>query len=282
MLNFADDTLLYFNFNNPKNAQTYLNTELNKVLQWLETNNLKLNTSKTKYMLFTPKSKKYNNINFKLKFSDGTEIEKVSEYKYLGLIIDNKLTWKSHIKHLTSKLSRSLGILYKLRHLVSKNVLLTVFHSLFLSHINYGILCWGRSNKTILQPIIILMNKALRCINFCGPQEHVEEFLLKDRLLQINELFKMELAKFMYNYNNNLPNCFNQYFTRITNIHNYNTRASKNNYFMPRKNSVKGQSGLNYLGPRLWSEIPDNVKYKKTLKSFINSYKTVLLNFYIT
>ena len=250
-------------------------------MQLLETNNLKLNTSKTKYMLFTPNCKKYININFKPKFQDGTEIEKVSEYKYLGLIIDNKLTWKSHIKHLRGKLSRSLGILYKLRHLVNKQNLFSVFNSLFLSHLNYGILCWGRSNKSVMKPLTILMNKALRCINFCGPREHIENFLLKDHLLQVNEIFKLELAKFMYNYNsNNLPNCFNEYFLKINNKHNYNTRASKYNFFLPRKNSSKGQSSLAYLGPRLWSEIPEKTKEIKTIKSFISSYKLVLLDSY--
>ena len=281
ILNFADDTLLYFNFNNTKTAELYLNKELSKVMQWLDTNNLKLNIKKTKYMIFAPNQSKYNNINLQPKFQDSTVIEKVYEYKYLGLIIDHKLTWKTHISYLKGKLSQSLGILYKLRHLVSKKVLITVFHSLFLSHLNYGILCWGRSSKTVIEPLVTLTNKALRCINFCDPREHVEQFLLKDHLLQVNEIFQMELAKFMYKYNNNsLPVCFNSYFTKVNDQHNYNTRASKSNFFIPRKLCSKGQRSLDFLGPGLWSEIPGSIKNKKSLSLFISSYKSILLNKY--
>ena len=281
ILNFADDTLLYFKFDNTRNAELHLNNELNKVMLWLVRNNLKLNVKKTKYMIFAPNHKKYCNINFQPKFQDNTGIEKVNQYKYLGLIIDDKLTWKAHISYLKGKLSRSLGILYKLRHLVSKKVLITVFHSLFLSHLNYGILCWGRSSKTVIKPLIILMNKALRCINFCCPREHVEQFLLKDHLLQVNEIFQMELAKFMYKYNNNsLPGCFNSYFTKVNDKHSYNTRASQSNFFIPRKQCSKGQYGLDFLGPGLWSRIPESIKNQKTLTLFISSYKPILLKKY--
>ena len=294
ILNFADDTLLYYEFNDKNYAHRFVNQELDKVACWLRYNKLKINTSKTKYMIFAPNLNKYKNIAFRLDFGDSIEIDKVSEYKYLGLILDDKLSWKSHIKHLKSKLSRSLGILFKLRHLTNKNVLLTVFHSLFLSHLNYGILCWARSSRTIigqgerarssktsLQPLIILLNKALRCINFCNYRDPVNNLLRNNNILQINELFKLELAKFMYSYNNgSLPNTFKDYFLKINLKHNYETRSSKNDFFIPRKNSSKGLCGLNYLGPRLWSEIPELIKNKKSTKSFTLSYKNLLLERY--
>ena len=78
----------------------------------------------------------------------------------------------------------------------------------------------------------------------------------------------------MYKFSHDsLPDNFRKYFVRIINTHNHNTRASVNNYFVPRKNCSKGQNGLNYLGPRLWSGIPDNVKEKHSLTSFTSSLR---------
>ncbi len=281
VLNFADDTLLYFNFSDKNFAQQYLNSELEKIEEWLSCNKLKANSSKTKYMVFAPRLRAYSNINFQLKLTNGCVIDKVNEYKYLGLIVDDKLTWKPHIKRLKSQLSKSLGILYKLRHLTNKQVLKMVFHSLFFSHLNYGLLCWARANKTYLNPLKILLNKALRCINFCNYTDPVTHILYKDKLLQVDELFKLELGKFMYRFSNGgLPQKFDDYFNEIKVSHSYGTRVSKCNYFLPRKNSSKGLHGLNYLGPRLWSDIPENIKNKKSLSLFTSSYKNFLSETY--
>ena len=232
-------------------------------------------------MVFSPKSKKYHNINFQLKFKDGTLIEKVKEYKYLGLIIDEELNWKPHIKSLKSKLSQSLGILYKLRHLTNKRVLYTIFQSLFMSRLNYGILCWARAKNSVLQPLKILLNKALRCINFCNFRDPVRHLLYRDKILQIDELFKLELGKFMHNFTSGkLLRNFDNYFLQIKTKHYHNTRNSQSNYFLPRKNSTKGLVGLNYLGPRLWSEIPESIKIKKSITSFTSLYKASLLATY--
>ena len=125
------------------------------------------------------------------------------------------------------------------------------------------------------------MNKALRCINFCDHREHVVKFLVKNNILQVNEIFKIELAKFMYRFSHNsLPDCFREYFVEVINKHKHLTRSSTNNFYVPRKKCAKGQSGLNYLGPRLWLEIPDNIKKKNTMKSFTVSYKKLLIESY--
>ena len=100
-------------------------------------------------------------------------------------------------------------------------------------------------------------------------------------ILQVPDNFKLQLAKFMYNYSHNtLPKCFKDYFVEIKNKHTYYTRVSVNNYFVPRKNCFKGQSGLNYLGPILWSEIPDKIKDTNSIKLFTVTYKNVLSESY--
>ena len=121
----------------------------------------------------------------------------------------------------------------------------------------------------------------MRCINFYNYTDSVRHLLSRDKILQVDELFKLELSKFMYKFvNGKLPGNFDDYFLEITTKHNYQTRVSKDNFFIPRKNSRKGFNSLNYLGPKLWSEIPQNIKSKKSLNSFVLSYKKFLLETY--
>ena len=94
-------------------------------------------------------------------------------------------------------------------------------------------------------------------------------------------MYKLELAKFMHKFiNNNLPSCFKDYFVEIKHKHEHNTRSSLNNFYVNRKTTVMGQGGLNYLGPRLWLEIPDNVKNKSSFKAFTFCYKKFLIENY--
>ena len=91
--------------------------------------------------MFLPNSSKFYNLNLNIFVGKNSPIEQVSQYKYLGLIIDNKLNWKAHIQYLKSKLSKALGLLFRVRRYLTKRSLLLLFHSLFNSHIQYGILC---------------------------------------------------------------------------------------------------------------------------------------------
>ena len=280
ILNFADDTLFYMTFKTKLDMEIKLNSELTKISNWLNYNHLKLNTSKTKYMVFSPNSNIWRDLSLRISIGECL-LERVYEYKYLGLIIDTKLTWVPHIKYLSSQLSKTLGIMYRTRHYLNLQSLYLIFHSLFLSKIKYGILCWARASKTTLHPLIILFNRAIRCIHFCHNQENITHLLFKNGLIHIEDIFKLELGKFMFNYSKGfLPRNFNKYFTKTNTVHNYNTRQCNNNFFLPRKNKSKGQKSLSYLGPKLWSEIPDCLKNYHKISTFNFNYKKLLLNQY--
>ena len=278
VLNFADDTLLYITFNNTRNMENTLNIELDKINNWLYNNHLKINASKTKYMLFTPDTDNWKEIpDPEIKIGQSI-LERVYEYKYLGLIIDTKLTWAPHIKYITSKLSKTLGILFKTRYYLNTKSLYLILHSLFLSHIRYGILCWGKCYETTGKPIEVLLNRAIRCIHFCNYRDNISKFYIEHNILQIQETFKLELGKFMFKYSKGLlPPKFNQYFTRTNTVHTHNTRHAKKNYFLPRKEKTKGQKSLQYAGVNLWSGIPDTLRDKFCVFSFSCSYKKYLL-----
>ena len=115
-IKYADDTSLLnpsFNFDNYD--LTMVNDELNKVYNWLCINRLSLNIKKTKYMIFLNKNKPIDHspiINIK-----NIPVDQVTDFNFLGITLDEQLTWKSHIKKISAKISKSIGILYKLKHL---------------------------------------------------------------------------------------------------------------------------------------------------------------------
>ena len=74
---------------------------------------------------------------------DGKPIEHVKYVKFLGILFDENLTWKCHINMVTNKLSKVIGILNRLKHVYPQNALLSIYHYLFASHLNYGLLLWG-------------------------------------------------------------------------------------------------------------------------------------------
>ena len=74
----------------------------------------------------------------------------------------------------------------------------------------------------------------------------------------------------MYKFSNGaLPVNFSNYFVRLNQTHNYNTRAADSNFYLTRKYSNKGLATLKYLGAKLWLEIPQSLKDKRSLHSFI-------------
>ena len=262
VLNFTDDTLLYCTFDNPLDLESYFNSELRNINKWLIANHLKVKSLKSKFMIFVPKTNTWKNLG-KLNLTIGNSeiIQQVDKYKYLGIIIDCKLNWEPHIKYISTKLSKTLGILFRTRHYLNKQSLILIFQTLFLSHLRYGILCWGRCSKTALKPLTVLMNRALRCIHFCGYRDSVKKFYFELNILHIDDLFKLELAKFMHQYSNGLlPINFNHYFTKANNTHNHKTRFSKNNFKIPKQNKNIGLKSLAYLGPKVWSKVPHNIK----------------------
>ena len=95
--------------------------------------------------------------------------------KYLGVLIDKKLLWAEHIHHVNLKLSKGIGILCKLRHLVSEHMLRSLYFTIIQPHMDYGLINWGCPPKTSLEPIRKNIKKAIRILTFQKKDCHTEE-----------------------------------------------------------------------------------------------------------
>ena len=122
-IQFADDTTLLFSSSNIDQLNEILETEGNKVIMWLNANKLIINLAKTNCMLF---SNKRGEPQIRIKLND-TQLNALSETTFLGVVIDNKLTWKSHIKHISNKISKSIAILRILRFSFPKHIMRMIY-----------------------------------------------------------------------------------------------------------------------------------------------------------
>ena len=91
-------------------------------------------------------------------------IKQVSEMKYLGVILDNKLNWHDHIQYVSTKLSKAAGIIFKFKRKMPQNVLMLLYHSLVATYLRYGIASWGAAKTSALAKLQCLQNKVVCCI----------------------------------------------------------------------------------------------------------------------
>ena len=210
---YADNTTLYFKREHftPHNANLEINNELSKVMNWLKLNKLSLNVQKTKYMTFHKSQKNVTPLHLSI---DDIPIDSVDEFNYLGIILHERLTWKNHINMVTNKIAKVSGILNRLKHIFPQNVLLSLYHTLIISQINYGMLLWGSDIRSVEK----YQKKAIRNITNSHILAHTEPLLKDLGLLKVGDIFKLRLLKFYYKLmNNELPSYFVTYVPIITN-----------------------------------------------------------------
>ena len=144
MIMYADDTTLFCNFNDPNITEETLNEELKLLIQWLNANQLSLNVGKTKFMVFHSARKV---VKYPVLVINNTPIERVTNFNYLGLQLSYDLNWDKHKCVISLKLTKTIGVLSRLRYEYPEEILLTLYNTLILPHLNYCILLWALGCK---------------------------------------------------------------------------------------------------------------------------------------
>jgi len=208
-------------------------------------------------------------------------ISKVDNLKYLGVVLDNKLTWNSHIAQVKKQISQACGASTRLRHYLPINSLITVYYSLVFSHLQYGISSWGSASTYLLKTIKTTQNIIIRLINFSSYRSNAEKLYAQLKILNLNDIYKLQIAKLMHKFKHvRLPSVFNYLFTKLDNIHSYNTREkTSQEYILPRKRLATAQKSLAYIGIKIWESLDQNLKVqpfyifkKKCTLYFLNQY----------
>ena len=276
-ISFADDTNVFIVDNNLQALYEKGNSELENIDNWMVANKLSININKTNYILFqTPKSqasKVVSNLQLRLR---NNVVEKVSSARFLGVIINENLSWKIHIDMIKHKMRAGLGAVMRIRSILSPKAMLSLYHSLLLSHVRYCITNWCFGNESKVQELQRICNKFIRLVFNLKRHDSVKMIMKQNGLLNIKQIYQVELAIFMYktvkkSHPIALQNLFQSKPSRIS------TR-SNSLYISPAYRLTVCQQSIKFSGPKIWSNLPSAIKNCKNLKSFSNKVKEHVLN----
>ena len=247
---FADDTNVFASAKDLKSLERLMNSELAKVKKWCDINMLSINMGKTNFMIIKSVRKRDMEISLNIRNSDGSShaLERKQCIKYLGVMIDESLTWKYHIAFVCSRISRNIGIISKLRYYLSIQQLRQIYYNLIYPYISYSILAWGSIYKTHIKKIQVKQNHTVRLIFFARTfgreTESAKPLLNLLDILTVDNIYRLEVLKFSHLWHNGLlPEVFDNTFQYARNIHRYNTRyTAKHNFYKYKKSKLMQES----------------------------------------
>ena len=272
---YADDTNLFLTHKDISYLFETANLQLERINQWFISNKLSLNVSKTRYSFFH-KPRKRDDIPLllpKLNINN-SEIERSECLKFLGVLLDENLCWKEHIKYIESKIAKNIGLLYKAKPYIDKHSLSSLYHSYIHSYINYGNIAWGSTTRTNLKKIYSQQKHAIRIVYSKDRLSHTRELFKQCKVLNVYQVNIWKNLVFMHQINSNtVPTIFLNKFKKPT--HNYPTNFAGTNYSIPPFKLNKSKYRISIRGPTLWKNIPTDTE-KKQQKT--NIFKTVMRN----
>jgi hypothetical protein len=286
---FADDTTLLYSNANQETLSEIVNNELKSISDWFACNRLSLNIEKTQYVYFR---KTHSNLH-----SDGTNdnlpilkvnnevISRVEVVKFLGVYIDEYLKWDKHIMKKANQVSKAVGTISRLKSILPKTVLLTLYNSLILPHMTYSIVAWGNSSKSAMKRLQILQKRTICIVMGAKYNSHTSPIFKSLNLLCLQDIFELENCKLYMKYcSNDLPQYLKEKLLITPTQHYYDMRNSNNNLISPRIHSKLEEQLISHKVAKVWNSQPDSIKLlrntSKSLKHFITTFKNYKLNSY--
>ena len=277
---FADDTTLIASNSDFTVLIDSINENLDHVHNWLLCNKLSLNVLKTKYLIFRNTQNTSEIYDKTSLLIDANNIEQCSSITYLGVKLDQHLTWDPHIDYISSKISRNVGILRHIKHFVPLPILFTMYNAFILPHIMYCNSVWATAYPSKLLKLYRLQKRALRiCANadFLAPSKPL---FYKFNALNVYDINKVKICLIMHRYfPDTLPEYLKEMFSLNLNVHNHNTRSCQL-FHTWKVTSHSFYKSIRFTGPIMWNSLPSSLRNIQFLNSCKHKYKLYLLSQY--
>jgi len=272
---FADDSNLYHSHSNKTTLVNEINEDLIALNNWCKINKLLLNIEKTHFVCFNDDDDSDDKIPY-LMIGDNKIYNKTST-EFLGMIIDQKLSWHEQIQKIKKKLASQIYIINRAKNFLSKENLKLLYHSLVLPYLTYGITLWGGSYSTYLDVLIKQQKKVIRIIAKKGYRDHTHDLFKDLKILKLKDLYEYHVSLSMLKVKTGtIPKSLKPVFTCNQEVHSYNTR-NKENYRIPKHKSATYHRSIMHMGPSLWSKIPENIRKLNSYKQFSCKFKSYLI-----
>ena len=210
-----------------------------------------------------------------VKFGDSI-LERVTNIKFLGIIMTETLTWTDHMNYIISKINKNVGYFYKARRILDQHQLINLFQSFVEPYITYCLPVWGGylNMDSNSNPLTKIINRLKRIMTFTK-RTHLANN--KITLQNLKQYYTLEMAKTAYNHLHdpeNSPPIYHQLLRQIHNQHGMDTRlASTLNLTLPKFKNNYGKHSFNYSIAKIWNSLPYPIKLTKTKHTFLDSVR---------
>lgn len=227
---FADDTSLLIHHKNIYILVNQAQGMLCKSKTWFALNKMSLNydIGKSHFILFHG-TRKDSQPQITHLIAGNVILPRQDVTKYVGLNIDEKLTWEHHIKEVCKSLVKYFGIFYNIRNFIDTKLARIIYYACIYSKIKYGIEIYGTACKTKLETLQVMQNKLMKVLTN-KDYMYSTNALHKDlKIMKIEDIYKHTTCQFVYNcINKNLPDKFHNYFIYRGTLHGHNTKSVNN------------------------------------------------------
>ena len=225
-----------------------VNKDLDDVQKWLKSNKLTLNVKKTKYMIIGSHYR-LRHLNGDLNVTvNSQQLTRVTNYRYLGIEVDEALGWQSHVDTICKKVSAGIGALKRIRSLVPRQTLLKMYDALVAPYFDYCSEVWGCMGKGLCDRLQRLQNRAGRIITFSDYNTRSADILQDLGWDTLEQRRSKQLA--------------------ISGLHSYNVPGASNNVFVPRPRTEAAKRAFSFRGAVMWNGLGNVLKREINLNSF--------------
>src|SRR5688572_1039268 len=272
---FADDTNIFNSHSSIETLINHTNSELCKVADWFQLNKLTLNLDKTNFILFRA-YKKSLPISYSNLCIMGTPITQVQSSRFLGVYVDQHLSWKDHISNISTKIAKNLGILMRISRIFPPQTRTALYYTLIHPYISYCNIVWASAYKSNLSKLLILQKRAIRFVAKLPYGAHTKPEFLSLKILKPDQIRQVQIGIFMYRYTHNkLPTTYRDYFQPNSIIRNRCSRNT-NPFYTPFARTNTKLTSIKCAGPRTWNSIPHNIRSLPSLRLFKRELSTYI------
>ena len=256
---YADDTVIYTSSKNVNLAIKGIQSDLNRLTKWCRSNGVHINPDKTKYMIFSNRQLNSPHKNLKV---NSTIIERVPTFSYLGVVLDQHLTFDNHAKYTIDRVSAKVYQLKKIRKLLTKKAALLIYKNMILPIMEYGDIYMTSATQDNRKKLQKLQNKALKCA--LEKDKRFNTNLLHDeaKIHKLKHRRKTHLLQHMYQISTTPE--FQGWKVRVRVTRNSNKKLMKTK----KPNTTKFLNSITYRGPKLWNKLPREIQESDNYYTF--------------
>ena len=252
---FADDANIFISCKDPIQLRNLAERCLIDIKGWLNSNRLVLSEDKTQYSVFMPCKRKIpENLN-EICIGNKT-IARSKSCKYLGVILDDKISFDDHIMQLCKELTRVIYSFRVIKDWVPHCEKLKLYYAYFHSKVQYGIEVYGIATKKLINRIDILQHKAIKALFNLEPLTPTRSLRAQFKLLTTKDLYSLKIAKFVHRQQNNLlPDVFSTYYGKLASNGRYPNTRNRNKLLVPKAKSENGMKMIKCAGAKIWNRL---------------------------